>query len=275
MIAPSLIKDIKIMNKPKWMIQKEHDKKAASKETFWLFGTHAVEFALLNVQRQKFRLIVTKNAYNRLEGAIKRSGVVPKICDARKFSAPLDSGSVHQGAALEVKPLVWGSLQDHVISDKSEPARLVLLDQITDPHNVGAILRSAEIFGVNAVVGTLRNGTPETGALAKSASGSLERQPYLRIRNLANSIKELQGMGFYVLGLDGTAKQTIDQVLIDLRTGPFALVFGAEGHGLRENTKNTVDGLASIPSVSSFGSLNVSNAVAVSLYATRIFQNTS
>ena len=262
------------MNKPKWVIQKEQAKKAAGQETFWLFGTHAVECALLNLQRKKLRLIVTKNAHNRLKEAIELSGVVPEICDARKFKAPLDSGSVHQGAALEVKPLVWGSLEDHAMSDDLEPTRLVLLDQITDPHNVGAILRTAEVFGVKAVVGTSRHSAPETGALAKSASGSLERQPYLRIRNLAESIKGLQDLGFFVLGLDGTAGQTIDRVLRDLDTRPIAMVFGAEGPGLRQRTKNTVDELVSIPSVGDFGSLNVSNAVAVSLYATRTSYHT-
>ena len=263
------------MNKPKWVIQKEQTKKAVGQETVWLFGTHAVQDALLNSKRKKLRLIVTQNAYNRLAKAIKKSGVVPEICDARNFTAPLETGSVHQGAALEVKPLVWGRLQDYAISGEVDPIRLVLLDQITDPHNVGAILRSAEIFGADAVIGTMRHSAPETGALAKSASGSLERQPYLRVRNLAESIIELQRMGFLVLGLDSSAERTIDGALRDSVNLPIALVFGAEGPGLRQRTKKTVDQLISIPSKCGFGSLNVSNAVAVSLYAARTFQSIS
>ena len=272
MLAPKIDKRCdKMIKKPKWVIKNQPAKKTDRQETIWLYGTHAVESALLNPQRKKLRLMVTKNASKRLEEAIERSAVIPEICDARKFTAPLDSGAVHQGAALEVKPLAWGSLVNHATSDKLGTTRIVLLDQITDPHNVGAILRTAEIFGANAVIGTLRNSAPETGALAKSASGSLERQPYLRLRNLAEGIIELKRLGFFVLGLDGNAGQTIDQALRYLGSLPIALVFGAEGPGLRQRTKRTVDQLVSIPSASNFGSLNVSNAVAVSLYATRTF----
>ena len=255
--------------KPKWVIEKEQTKKAASQETVWLFGTHAVQDALLNPARQKLRLVATKNAFDRLKTAIEHCGVEPEICDPRQFSVPIDPGSVHQGIALETKPLVWGSLEDHALSGAAGHARLVLLDQITDPHNVGAILRSAEVFGAQAVIGTLRHSAPETGALAKSASGALERQPYLRLRNLAETINTLQDMGFLVLGLDGTAKQSIDEVAKTHSDRPIALVFGAEGPGLRQRTKDTVDQLVSIPSDRGFGSLNVSNAAAVALYAIR------
>ena len=254
------------MKKPTWVIEKEQAKKAAKSETVWLFGLHAVRDALLNPNRQILRLIVTKNAADKLSDAIAQSGITPEVSDPRKFAAPLDSGSVHQGAALEVKPLTWGSLEDVALAPGQGAPRLVLLDQVTDPHNVGAILRSAEVFGANAVIGTLRHSAPETGALAKTASGALERQPYLRMRNLAETIIQLQDMGYLVLGLDGEAEKTLDSVAVNNHDRAIALVLGAEGPGLRQRTKETVDMLVKIPFSRNFGSLNVSNAAAVALY---------
>ena len=255
------------MKKPKWVVEKEQAKKAASAETVWLFGLHAVRDALVNPRREKLRLIVTKNARDRLADAIAEAGIAPEEADPRRFSAPLDPGSVHQGAALEVKPLNWGSLADVCVG--AEVPRVVLLDRVTDPHNVGAILRSAEVLGASAVIGTRHHSAPETGALAKTASGALERQPYLRVRNLAEAITELQGMGYLVLGLDGEAGATVEAAREGRRDRPVALVLGAEGPGLREKTRETVDQLVRIPFAGAFGSLNVSNAAAVSLYAAR------
>ena len=255
------------MKKPTWVIEKEQAKKASKSETIWLFGLHAVRDALLNPNRQIERLVVTKNAADKLADAIAQSGITPELSDPRKFAAPLDSGSVHQGAALEAKPLAWGSLEDVALAPGQGAPRLVLLDQVTDPHNVGAILRSAEVFGANAVIGTLRHSAPETGALAKTASGALERQPYLRLRNLADTIIQLQDMGYLVVGLDGEAEQSLDTVAADNTDRAIALVLGAEGPGLRQRTKETVDMLVKIPFSREFGSLNVSNAAAVALYA--------
>ena len=257
------------MKKPKWVIEKEQSKKAARQETVWLFGLHAVRDALLNPVRDRLQLVVTKNAADKLSAAIEASGMVPEICNPRKFNAPLDPGSVHQGAALEVKPLNWGTLEEVALAKNDLPPRLVLLDQVTDPHNVGAILRSAEVFGANAVIGTQRHSAPETGALAKTASGALERQPYLRLRNLADTINELQALGYIALGLDSTAEKTIEVALSNHMTRPVAMVRGAEGSGLRQRTKDTVDDLVRIDFASNFGSLNVSNAAAVALYAAR------
>ena len=255
------------MKKPKWVVQKEQEKKAEARETVWLFGLHAVRDALVNPRREKLRLIVTLNAQAKLQEAIDASGLAPQIVDARKFAAPLDPGSVHQGAALEVKPLNWGSLEEVCIG--AQAPRVLLLDRVTDPHNVGAILRSAEVFGASAVVGTRHHSAPETGALAKTASGALERQPYLRVRNLADAIRALQNMGYLVLGLDGEAQTTLEEAVAGKRDRAVALVLGAEGPGLREKTKETVDSLARIDAAGSFGSLNVSNAAAVGLYAIR------
>ena len=249
--------------KPAWIIQKEKDRNAA---TVWVFGIHAVRDALENPARIKKRLIVTKNAADRLADAIHGAGIEPEIADARKFSAPLDPASVHQGAALEVKPLEWGDLKALIPSEGHQT--VLLLDRVTDPHNVGAILRSAEVFGACAVIAPARHAAPETGALAKSASGALERQPYLRVKNLASTMETLKDLGFFLIGLDGEAEGTLEDTLE--RAGErVGLVLGAEGPGLRDKTRETCDTLARIPFAGDFGSLNVSNAAAVSLYAAR------
>ena len=254
--------------KPKWVVEKEQARKASAAETVWLFGLHAVRDALMNPRREKLRLVLTPNAADKLSEAIAAGGIEPEIQDPRRFTVPIDPQSVHQGAALEVKPLDWGRLEDVAIA-ATGALRLVLLDRVTDPHNVGAILRSAEVFGAQAVIGTRHHAAPETGALAKTASGALERQPYLREKNLAETIEQLQKLGYLVLGLDGEATETIEQALEGKRDMPVALVLGAEGPGLRPKTKETVDKLVKIDFAGEFGSLNVSNAAAVALYAAR------
>ena len=246
--------------KPAWVIEKERSENAS----VWLFGLHAVRDALLNPARRKLRLIVTKNAMDRLGDALVDAGVTPEIADPRKFPAPLDPGSVHQGAALEVRPLDWGGLNDLIPSDGA--ATVLLLDRVTDPHNVGAILRSAEVFGASAVIAPVRHSAPETGALAKTASGALERQPYLRVKNLASTMDALKDLGFQVIGLAGEVEVTLETSL-QTAGNRIALVLGAEGPGLRDKTRATCDRLVRIPYAGEFGSLNVSNAAAVSLYA--------
>ncbi|MGI9394467.1 MAG: 23S rRNA (guanosine(2251)-2'-O)-methyltransferase RlmB [Boseongicola sp.] len=254
------------MKKPSWVIEKEKSQRSAADATVWLFGLHAVRDALQNSARFRIRLIATRNAADRLSADIAASGMVPEIADPRKFPAPLDPGSVHQGVALEVRPLDWGVSQD-LLASAGPRSTVLCLDRVTDPHNVGAVLRSAEVFGAQAVVAPARHSAPETGALAKSASGALERQPYLRVRNLAATMNELKSMGYFLIGLDGEADMDIETAVADAGDRPLALVLGAEGPGLREKTKATCDGLACIPFAAEFGSLNVSNAAAVSLYA--------
>ncbi|MGB8812815.1 MAG: 23S rRNA (guanosine(2251)-2'-O)-methyltransferase RlmB [Paracoccaceae bacterium] len=252
--------------KPSWVIDKERAKRASANETVWLFGLHAVRDALMNPARVKLRLVLTKNALDKLEEAVAAAKIEPEIVDPRRFDVPIDEGSVHQGAALEVKPLHWGSLQEVCISGAGAPL-VVLLDRVTDPHNVGAVLRSAEVFGARAVIAPQRHSAPETGALAKTASGSLERQPYLRVVNLSDAMEELKAMGYVLLGLDGEAEVTLAQAVAEAGSRPIGLVMGAEGPGLRDKTRDTCDRLVRIPSTGVFGSLNVSNAAAVALYA--------
>ena len=255
-----------VMKKPKWIVEKERDKRAAAAETLWLFGIHAVRDALLNPKRIKLRLIVTKNACDRLGEALAAGGLEPEVSDSRNFSAPIDPQSVHQGAALEVKALDWGTIADVASIREGEAPVILLLDRVTDPHNVGAILRSAEVFGAAAVIAPYRHSAPETGALAKTASGALERQPYLRVQNLADTMERLKTMGYFIFGLDGDAEASLDATLGN-HVGPTALALGAEGPGLRDRTKDTCDALVRIDAAGGFGSLNVSNAAAVGLYA--------
>ncbi len=252
--------------KPTRIVKKERHRRQQSDATVWLFGLHAVRDALLNPDRDCRRVIVTKNAADRLAEALAVRPLKPEIADARKFPAPIDPASVHQGAAVEVAPLDWGSVSE-ICAPGDEAPRVLLLDRVTDPHNVGAILRSAEVFGARAVIAPHRHSAPETGALAKTASGALECQPYLRVPNLANAMNALQQMGYVLIGLDGAADVTVAEACRGAGAGPIGLVLGAEGPGLRELTRKTCDTLARIPASGEFGSLNVSNAAAVALYA--------
>ncbi|MEO1688914.1 MAG: TrmH family RNA methyltransferase, partial [Pseudomonadota bacterium] len=163
--------------KPAWAVAKDRARRLGP-DTVWLFGLHAVRDALANPRRDRRRLILTPNAAQRIGAeAIAAGGLSPETADPRRFPKVLDPQSVHQGAAMEVAPLDWGPL-DEVCAPQGPDDLVVLLDRVTDPHNVGAILRSAEVFGARAVVAPARHAAPETGALAKTASGALERQPY-------------------------------------------------------------------------------------------------
>ncbi len=253
--------------KPAWTIDKERAARATARsETVWLFGLHAVRDALANPARRRETLVLTPNAADRLGEIVARSGMTPRIVEPRRFDAPLEPQSVHQGAALEVHPLEWGSVSE-ICAPRGEAPLVLLLDRVSDPHNVGAILRSAEVFGARAVIAPHRHSSPETGALAKAASGALERQPYLRVPNLARAMGTLSDMGYAIIGLDGAATEDLDRTLAPQADRPLALALGSEGPGLRELTRKLCDGLARIPAAGAFGSLNVSNAAAVALYA--------
>lgn len=249
--------------KPAWVVAKERS--GGDPTGVWLFGLHAVRDALLNPARVRQRLIVTKNAGDRLSDAIAVAQITPELRDARKFDAPLAPESVHQGAALLVETLAWPSLSE-LCAPRGAAPLILMLDRVTDPHNVGAILRSAEVFGARAVIAPARHSAPETGALAKTASGALERQPYLRVQNLATAMRTVKEMGYTVIGLDGTSDAPLPDVLAPLTGLPTALVLGAEGPGMRRLTTDSCDRVARIPFAGEFGSLNVSNAAAVALY---------
>ena len=236
----------------------------------WLFGLHAVRDALENPLRKKRKLLLTPNALERLGDCVSKAGVEPEMQDPRRFGAPLDPQSVHQGAALLCEPLEHPPLRNIAEPrDAQDTPRVLLLDRVTDPHNVGAILRSAEAFGARAVVAPHRHSAPESGALAKAASGALERQPYLRVPNLSRAMTELKELGYVLIGLDGAAEIALDDAIEAAEDAPLALVLGAEGPGMRQLTRESCDALAKIPAAGAFASLNVSNAAAVALYASR------
>lgn len=234
----------------------------------WLFGLHAVRDALENPLRKKRKLLLTPNALERLGACVGKAGIEPDMQDPRRFSAPIDPQSVHQGAALLTEPLEHPPLRNIAEPRDAQDAPCVLLlDRVTDPHNVGAILRSAEAFGARAVVAPHRHSAPESGALAKAASGALERQPYIRVPNLSRAMTELKDLGYVLVGLDGAAEITLDDAIAAAEDAPLALVLGAEGPGMRQLTRESCDALAKIPAAGDFASLNVSNAAAVALYA--------
>ncbi|MEM6974446.1 MAG: RNA methyltransferase [Pseudomonadota bacterium] len=245
----------------------------------WLFGLHAVRDALLNPRRRLHRILLTPNARQRLmegqgngdahpDALLAPHETLIEIADPRRFPAPLDPGSVHQGAAIETEALDWGGIDTLVNRASEVPSPLALaLDRVTDPHNVGAVLRSAEVFGAAAVIAPRRHSAPETGALAKAASGALERQPYLRPVNLGDSIAKLAQAGFVTIGLDGAGDTDLADAMASTAGRPRLIVLGAEGPGLRARTRDLCDIIAKVPSAGSFASLNVSNAAAVALYA--------
>ncbi len=240
-------------------------KRRPTSHTYWMFGIHAVAAALTNPARKKHRLVVSRNCYRRLESQINASGLAPEIKAARQLAAIVGREAVHQGVALEVETLRPPALES-IVASVGPGARIVALDRVSDPHNVGAILRSADAFLASAVVTTRRHAPPETGALAKSASGALERAHYLRVRNLVAELDALRESGFLLIGLDEKGGQDLVLTISKHRHQRLALVLGSEGHGLRQSTREHCDELASIPCKPSLGSLNVSNAAAIALY---------
>ena len=234
----------------------------------WLYGRHAVLAALANPFREVRQIMLTRDAQARFGDELQQAlnsrpaGTVgAQIVDRGDIETVLGS-AVHQGIAALVAPLPDQDLPD-VLPDDENDAVVLVLDQVTDPHNVGAILRSAEAFGAVAVVVTERHAPEGTGTLAKAASGALERVPLIRIVNLAREIDYLKSRGFWILGMAGEATQT----LADAKPGSrIALVLGAEGEGLRRLTREHCDLLVRLPMAGSMPSLNVSNAAAVALY---------
>jgi len=226
----------------------------------WIWGWHAVEAALANTARAApQRLLATPERARQLEQRFGRLGVL-ETADAHAIGLALPQGAVHQGVAL--KP---GALPDADLSDfDARPGAVILmLDQVTDPQNVGAILRSAAAFGAVGVVLQDRHAPKLTGALAKAAAGAVERTPIARVVNLSRALGELTEAGWRAVGLAGEAERTLDQALDGQ---PVVLVMGSEGEGLRRLVAEHCDELAKIPMPGGFESLNVSNAAAIALY---------
>ncbi len=226
----------------------------------WLWGWHAVSAALLNPARAGGgKLFATPERIRALAGRCGPEVSVETV-EAGAIGALLPQGAVHQGIALDVTPLEPLALED--LADPAE-GLLLMLDQITDPQNVGAIFRSAAAFGARGVILQDRHAPPLAGALAKAAAGAIDRIPHARETNLSRALERLEALGWRAVGLDGEAPDDLAQVLDG---GPTVLVVGSEGEGIRRLVREHCDTLARIPMPGGFESLNVSAAAAVALY---------
>lgn len=226
-----------------------------------IFGIHAVEAALANPRRSIRKVYLTDNAERRLQEALSARQLAHERVLPRDLDRRLGADTVHQGALIEADPLSEPSLVDLAETGAGRP--IILLDQVTDPHNVGAILRSAAVFGAAGLVLTRRHSPPLTGALAKSASGALEHVPVALVQNLARALTELRDLGVTVIGLDGDAPERLEDTAWPNHV---ALVLGAEGKGLRELTRASCDRLCRITTDGPIASINVSNAAAIALH---------
>lgn len=233
---------------------------SGSSKAFWLYGLHSVQAALLNPIRQKSRLVLTSEAHNalmaRLEGALT---LKPEIVEREVLDKLCGRDAVHQGIALQVMPLPNSDI-DHLLKRKGP---VLMLDQVTDSRNVGAILRSAVAFGAAGVVMQERHSPEESGVLAKAASGALDNIPILRAVNLSRTLQQLKDAGLWAVGLDAHSNLLNGADFSDRRV---VLVLGAEGSGIRQLTKKNCDEIASLRMVGDIDSLNVSVAGAIALY---------
>jgi 23S rRNA (guanosine2251-2'-O)-methyltransferase len=223
-----------------------------------LYGLHAVEAALANPRRTVVRVVATENAAHRLGPLLAKRGLTPEAATPRDLDRLLGFDAVHQGIAAEVEPL------PPVALDEVDPSGMLLvLDQVTDPQNVGAALRSAAAFGASGLVMTERHSPPLHGALAKAASGAVDLVPVILVKNLAQCLAELGERGFLRVGLAEQGDQALEKAAL---ARPLALVLGAEGKGLRQLTRKHCDLICRISTTSALASLNVSNAAAVALH---------
>lgn len=226
-----------------------------------LWGRHAVEAALKNPERRHRKLWATREGIESLDGELPADFSV-EYAQGADLARLVARDAPHQGLVLDCDALPDIYLDDVLDGDPARP--IVVLDQVTDPHNVGAIMRSAAAFNACAIVTQDRHAPPESGTLAKSASGALEVLPWVRVVNLARALEDIAEAGYWRIGLDGAATTTMGEAL---PTGPVALVLGAEGEGMRHNVTQHCDALARLPISEEMESLNVSNAAAIALYA--------
>jgi 23S rRNA (guanosine2251-2'-O)-methyltransferase len=231
----------------------------------WLYGIHAVQAALANPRRRLGRACLTPRAQETLGNLLNR--VTVETMDPGAIDRLLPPGAVHQGAAVEAWPLKSRDL-DEILNETSDVRRVVLvLDQLSDPHNVGAILRTAAAFNVTAVVVQDRHAPPQSGALAKAASGALDLIPYVEVVNIARALDDLAKRGFWRIALAGDGDSSLAEAAP--ADGDIALVLGSEGGGIRRLVREHCEAAAFIPISSAMESLNVSNAAAIALYEMR------
>ena len=230
-----------------------------SDENDVIYGAHPVAEALKNPKRKFVKLTTTLNGAERLKEFTQPLGISPEIVNPKVLDRKVEPDAVHQGMILEAKPLRQPQLKEI-----EQSGVVVMLDQVTDPHNVGAILRTCAAFNVRALVTTARHSADASGVLFKAASGAYEHVPFVKVTNLARAMEELREAGFRLVGLDSEAEVTLGEVD---KTPPLVLVLGAEGKGLRELTRKNCDVVAKLDFSGAIRSLNVSNAAAVALYA--------
>ncbi len=243
----------------------QRSSQASSQSGLWLYGLHAVRAALTNRQRRVKRAVLTERAASEI-GKPLLGRVRFEIVAADAVSRLLPQGAVHQGAALQCEPLPKRDLEN-ALAESAEGRRIVIvLDQISDPQNVGAILRTAAAFSVSAAIVQDRHAPPESGALAKAASGALDIIPYVEVVNIARALEELGKLGFWRIALAGDGEAPLKDAASDRDV---ALVLGSEGSGIRRLVRERCDVSAFIPMNSRMDSLNVSNAAAVALYELR------
>jgi 23S rRNA (guanosine2251-2'-O)-methyltransferase len=235
----------------------------SSPEVVTLYGAHAVREALVSRRRKLLALYATEAALPRIADLAREARLEPRLVEARDLSRHLGDEAVHQGLLLEARPLPEADISDIV----TRSGLVLALDQITDPHNVGAILRTACAYGVDALIVTERHRPEMTGVLAKAASGALEHVTIVSVVNLARALEELRGRGYSVIGLDSDGSAPIETIPI---SPPLALVLGAEGKGLRRLTRERCDLVARLDLPGPIRSLNVSNACAAALTVARL-----
>ena len=237
-------------------------KTLADSSQLYIYGSHAVRAAVDNPQRHIKNLYLTENAAHELAETLAKRNIQAQISKPQKLASLLPPDAVHQGMVLETAPLPEPDLADLAASGKL----LLLLDQVSDPRNVGAILRAAAVFGAGGIILPRRNSPPPSGALAKTASGALEVVPMVPVTNLARALETLHKAGYMSVGLDERGDTLVGNVPKDR---PLAVVMGAEGPGLRRLTRETCDMLARLPVAddAGFATLNVATATAVTLYA--------
>lgn len=248
--------------KPARKPNRSHAPRSAAPSGLWLYGIHACLAALANPKRQIHNILVTPHSANLIADIANTGLPAPQVVDRAHLDSVLPADSVHQGLALLCNPLPNPNLAE-LIAQTKETSTLIVLDQANDPRNIGSVLRSAAAFGADAVLVPDR-GTPEsTGAMAKAAAGALETMPFIRVTNLARTLRSLKDSGYWCVGLDGRAQQTLAETEM---TGRTAIVMGAEGSGLRQLTAETCDYLAKIPISGQMESLNLSIAASIALY---------
>ena len=248
-------------HKPRWDSKRpphRSERHRPPSDAVILYGWHPVTLALTNPKRRIRKLYATENAARRLAEENIVPAIAPEIVRPDAIAAQLPVDAVHQGLLAEADPLPTPT-----IDTLTDDGVVLVLDQITDPHNVGAILRSAAAFAVQAIVTTQRHSPEATGVLAKSASGALEHVPFVTVQNLARALVGLKERGFLVVGLDSSGGDELADVAL---RAPLALVLGAEGKGLRQLTRETCNVVARLELPGAIKSLNVSNAAVLALY---------